>query len=277
MDLAVGVPGEGHDFLLTSSSGLVQVFRGRATGTALAFDNDRTIVQTEAAAGEAIESGDRFGHALAAGDVDGDGRDELVVGTPGESFTVAGSPLASAGQVSVLYGTAAGLAVDGSGVSFHQEDLGLDESNEAQDFFGGSLAVADFDGDGHVDLVIAAAYEDLRDPAQPFVHIDAGAVFLVPGAAGAIPTPLRRPSLFAQEIAGHPGALDFSDQYGLALAAGDFDGNGHPDLAVGAPGESAATPAGVEIGAGGLYVLAGALFADSFERGDTGDWSVVQP
>ena len=54
--------------------------------------------------GEAAESGDRFGAALAVGDFDDDGFADLAVGAPGED---AGST-ADAGTVNVLYGSSSG-------------------------------------------------------------------------------------------------------------------------------------------------------------------------
>ncbi|MFI8534764.1 FG-GAP repeat protein [Streptomyces aquilus] len=51
------------------------------------------------------EFGDRFGQAIATGDLDGDGYDDLVVGTPGEDE----GSVEDAGRVTVVYGSAQGL------------------------------------------------------------------------------------------------------------------------------------------------------------------------
>ena len=74
-------------------------------------------------------------------------------------------------------------------------------------------------------------------------------------------------------LEGIPGTETEHDlQFGQALAAGDFDGDGHADLAVGAPLESEAGLPQV----GTATVLYGALFADGFESGEFTYWSDVE-
>jgi phosphodiesterase/alkaline phosphatase D-like protein len=57
--------------------------------------------------GSADEEGDRFGAALATGDVTGDGRADLVVGTPGEA--IPGQP--AAGVITVVAGLSGALSI----------------------------------------------------------------------------------------------------------------------------------------------------------------------
>jgi hypothetical protein len=95
------------------------------------------------------ENDDRFGQALAAGDFDGDGNDDLAVGAPGEK---PGSEPKS-GWVFVFRGTAAGM---NPWKGFGQQGLG---SNENDDRFGQALAAGDFDGDGREDLAVGAPGE----------------------------------------------------------------------------------------------------------------------
>ena len=83
--------------------------------------------------------------------------------------------------------------------------------------------------------------------------------------------------MLAQEWWSHRGELAVNDAYGKALVAGDFDGNGHPDLAVGAPGEDAIDSSGTINEAGAIYAIYGALFSDGFEFGSAGMWSDVTP
>ena len=69
-------------------------------------------------------------------------------------------------------------------------------------------------------------------------------------------------------------SLNVGQLYGHALATGDFDGNGHDDLAIGAPSVNGQLgPVATGVDAGAFYVLYGALFADGFESEDASFWS----
>lgn len=87
----------------------------------------------------------------------------------------------------------------------------------------------DFDGDGYADLAIGAPWEDLRGPE------DAGVVIVLYGSAeGLSATDSQR---WNQNVRGIQDEAEIGDQFGRDLAAGDFDGDGFSDLAVGVPGE----------------------------------------
>ncbi|WP_229919632.1 FG-GAP repeat protein [Streptomyces minutiscleroticus] len=92
-------------------------------------------------------------------------------------------------------------------------------------------AVADFDKDGYGDLAIGRGQEQ-PDGARGYVTVQYG------GAAG--PDTAREPVRFTQDTAGVPGASEEGDRFGAAVAAGDVDGDGYADLAVGSPGEDLA-------------------------------------
>jgi hypothetical protein len=87
----------------------------------------------------------------------------------------------------------------------------------------------DFDGDGYADLAIGAWEEDLG------FREDAGVVIVLYGTAdGLSATGSER---WNQNVGGIQDRAEVGDQFGRSLAAGDFDGDGFSDLAIGVPGE----------------------------------------
>ena len=129
-DLAIGVPGE--DVGTMASAGAVNVLRGSAAG--LTATGDQIWHQDSPLVANTVEAGDAFGAALASGDFNGDGFDDLAVGVPGED-----GGAANAGLVNILYGSAAGLTATGSEV-WHQDIAGIGSAAETGDLFGEVLS-----------------------------------------------------------------------------------------------------------------------------------------
>ncbi|WP_328375274.1 VCBS repeat-containing protein [Streptomyces sp. NBC_00440] len=115
-DIAVGLPGEALG--TKAKAGQVIVLPGSATGPtgtgSKAFNQDTPGVEG------AVEANDAFGGATSLMDANGDGRAELVVGSPGEN--------ANAGSVWVLPGSTAGTTGTGS-MTFGSGTLGTDPAN----------------------------------------------------------------------------------------------------------------------------------------------------
>jgi hypothetical protein len=239
--------------------GAVLVYAGTGDG----FATEPTAV---------VSGDDNFGYSLSnVGDVDGDGRDDVAVAAisgDGESVSLAGS-------VTVFRGGSRG------------EKLAKIAGELPMAKFGYALAAGDFDGDGKRDLAVGAPFHT-QDPAR----YQAGAVYVFLGpdftrrvalyatsatqglgwsiAAGDLDKD-GRADLFVGangKVLGFYGAAAFSPSLaapdvvvtgtagslGRALSVvGDVDGDGLPELAVGAPG---ATFGGGK-DAGSIYVVRG--------------------
>ena len=222
-DLAIGAPGQTVRRALVNYLGAGRVWVidgevGRGLTGSVALSQD-----TPNAPGVA-EEGDAFGAALAAGDVTGDGRADLLVGVPREDV----SEVSDAGAVQVLRGSAGGLT--GHGQQWHQAVTGV-PGTLARDEFGRTLAVGDFDGDGRADAAIGAPSELVAGSTGQWVSN--GTVTVLRGATGGLST--AGAQVWHQNVSGVPGQAEHGDTFGLALATGDFDRDRRADLAVGVP------------------------------------------
>ena len=137
------------------------------------------------------------------GDVNGDGRPDLVVGWHD-----------SQDEPKYQYGfdVWTDVAADGP-------------ANEVLTKVDG-LAAGDFDGDGYADVAAGAA----DDSGRAHSHL-----VVFKGDAGVT---METSSLVNQETAGVPGATALGDKFGASLSAGDVNHDGKADLAVGVPGRT---------------------------------------
>jgi hypothetical protein len=248
------VDGDGNDDLLVGAfgndrgghaAGAAYLVLGPVTGTLDLSLADATLV------GEA--SSDQAGNFVAgAGDVDGDGHDDLFVGAP---YNTDGA--SQAGAAYLVAGPVTGTL-----------DLSLADAKlvgeERGDYAGSVSGAGDVDGDGHNDLLVGADNDEGGRSA--------GAVYLVLGpVTGTVDL-----SVADAKLVGDAGDAAGSSTTGCTVAgAGDVDADGNDDVLVGAP-----LNAEGGFNAGAAYVVLGPVtgtvdlsFADARVVGD-GEFNV---
>jgi hypothetical protein len=211
-------------------SGGVHVFYGQpaglvadATGSAL---NDQFFTQNTTGVPGASEAEDQFGLSNVLADFNGDDCADLAVGVPGENGL--------AGAVTVLYGSSSGVTTIGA-QSFTEDGLfgpgsGVGAPSVGEQF-GHELSYGDLNDDGFGDLVVGAPFEMVG------TSVAAGGVVVIYGAAAGLGNGGTPATLLTQAGGVVPGIPEDNDDFGTALAIGDFNGNGVDDLAAGVPGE----------------------------------------
>ncbi|WP_314411087.1 FG-GAP-like repeat-containing protein [Streptomyces kroppenstedtii] len=170
------------------------------------------------------------GRSIAAGDVNGNGYDDIVIGQPytAESGAKAG------GQVTMVPGSASGFTTTGM-TTIHQGTSGVEGAAESGDAMGTSVSVGDFNADGFADVLTGAPNEDItRSGAN---KANAGAVWLLKGTSAGL---TGTGSLsFSQDTTGVPGSTEKDDKLGSSVSLTDFSGHGRAHLLIGAEGEDA--------------------------------------
>ncbi|MEB3282320.1 MAG: hypothetical protein VKK42_25715 [Lyngbya sp.] len=222
-DLAIGVPFEDLGTATGTNEGLVHVVDGGSNG--LIASSDTLWNQDSTGVLDVAENGDNFGRSLTSGDFNSDNYDDLAVGVPLEDV----GNITNAGAVNVLYGSS--NSVSGTNDQFfHQNTSGIEGVAQNSDDFGWSLTAGDFNNDGYDDLGVGVPFEDIGDITN------AGAVNIIEGSDNRLTTLNDR--LITQNT------LDFEDEFaeafdnfGRTIVAGDFNGEGYADLAVGVPFE----------------------------------------
>jgi hypothetical protein len=246
-DLVVGAPGEFVNG--AAAGGAVAVIYGAAGGLGQGSTSPDLVSQASRGVPGRPENADAFGSALAVGDFDGHGVDDLAVGVPGEN--------GSRGIVQLLpgqRGTGVGAL---PAVTYSQDTAGVPGKAEPRDAFGTAVAAGDVTADGFADLAVGAPGENGSTPEPGFGE---GAVSFLRGSSSGLTG--QDSQIWSQASAGVGGVPGSADRFGAALAMARLD-NGPPlDLAIGAPGDSVGSIAD----AGSVTILLGRDFGLSTDE-----------
>ena len=254
-DLAIGAPHAdvvGEDGVLREGAGAVYLFFGTE-----AFIPPVVPVATfDGASGVAIlgaTAGGKFGWALSsAGDLDGDGLADLVVGAPGALQAGVGAT----GAAFILHGgdlegtEVIDLAAADDAAKVRLTTLwGENDSDEAGISVSGG---GDVNGDGFADVLVGARLGEAE-----YASYNGGLSYLVRGADGGLGSEVALGALDGVNGFRIEGRAMF-DQSGRSVAMlGDINGNGFADIAISAQD---ASPNGLAK-AGEVYVVFGGAAA----------------
>jgi len=171
------------------------------------YATDEGLPATPSWTAESNQGNSRFGSAAAwAGDVNGDGYSDVIVGAQWYD-----NGQVNEGRVFVYVGSAAGLSATPAWIA---------ESNQADAWFGYAVGTAgDVNRDGYSDVIVGSAKEDGGQVDEGRAHVFLGS------AAGLAAAP-----------AWSAGANQTNAWYGFSVGtSGDVNGDGYSDIVVGAP------------------------------------------
>ncbi|MEV5606841.1 FG-GAP and VCBS repeat-containing protein [Streptomyces sp. NPDC052225] len=217
--------GDGGDDLAVTYSGM---------------EDQGTFVMTKTAGGDGdgwrtTWSTPDHGAALAAGDFDADGTQDLAIGLvrPNSEVETTYCPQRLGGAVALVLGKP-GTTLGGAAGCTTQDSPYVGGAAEAADDFGASLAtVHDTVHDGHDALLVGTPHEAVGAETAAGAYTYLEKAYGEPRFLGSNQT--------TQNSSQVAGTAEAGDRFGATLAAADYDGDRLADFAIGAPGENGST------------------------------------
>jgi hypothetical protein len=255
-DLLIGAPGaDSPGASPRVDVGAVYILLGSQQLVAKTIDLSQTNAINVAVFGE--RAGDRFGTAVAAGDVGGASTTaDIVVGAPLNKG--AANDRTDGGAAYVLYGgtgftpnpATVTLVLDLNVITANVRLFGIADSK-----FGSTVAIGDINATAPGDVIVGVP---AANRPAPTAATDTGAVYVVFGGENLTPAAGQTSKTFdiaaTQQNLSIYGA-DSGDHLGASVAAGDVTGDGLADLVMGAP--DADGPADGRDGGGEAYLITG--------------------
>lgn len=230
-DVIIGGPSAINQYP-ASDPGQAYVVFGRTDDTTIELSNFGSLANTEGFRIDGVAAYDKLGFNVSgAGDVNGDGLADVVVGAPYADPTGGYSPQMGAGYV--VFGKTDNATVEASLLGLPTNSWGFVVHGYKQFDRAGLCvgAAGDVDGDGLGDVLVAAPWAD-RDVVS---HLNTGHTYLVWGRTAGDTIWPSDSAMFSTSgliIAGYdPGELSGNGVAGF----GDINGDGLSDMIIGAP------------------------------------------
>lgn len=186
------------------------------------------------------DSDDRAGNSVASGDVNGDGRDDIIIGAPyGDGQ---GNGKNNCGEVYILYNGSLNVTMDLPS----QADMIIYGADDT-DLLGVTVATGDINGDKINDIIMGAVQGD--GPAEG--RGDCGEIYVIFGS-GSLPV--------TKNLASSPPDLliygaGIGDSAGSSISMKDINGDNIGDIIIGA--RYADGPGDIRPGCGEVYLIYG--------------------